>query len=89
MVENTFGGILHMLNTDNLLNVNFDVKRLSLEELNEARAIIRQKLSLMETIRFVATRRGKDTSRVEQNIKELTRLLNEVKVETLKKEVFC
>ena len=66
---------------DNILNINFDVKNLSQEELSEARKTIIKNYISVERQKTTAKKLNQDTQYLDKQKKYLNRLLYKVTVQ--------
>ena len=74
-----------MVKNDNVLSDNFDARKLSKEELNEALAIIRKKIISLEKQRASSDRSkgGPSKAELDKKINRLNQLLKQVRLQLL------
>ena len=68
-----------MVTMDNILSANFDAKKLSKDELYEARTILRNELKRIEKKRIKAHKKGLDTSDLSREIRKLDQKLASIR----------
>ena len=68
-----------MVTRDNILSANFDAKKLSKDELDEARTILRNELKRVEKKRIKANKKGLDTSDLSREIRKLDQKLASIR----------